>query len=88
MNKKDDISDIEIGNRVKGLLNIFHVSRSDLAKDMGISYNTLTKKLNGKREFTYKDFKVIQKKFGLNYNVCGDVFFNPMFLVEKLISLK
>ena len=68
MNKKDDVSDIEIGNRIKGLLNIFHVSRSDLAKDMGISYNTLTKKLNGKREFTYKDFKVVQKKFGLNFS--------------------
>lgn len=84
MKNEIDISNLEIGNRIKGLLNIFHISRAKLAKEMNVSYNTLTKKLNGKREFTYKDFKTIKRVFGLNYEVCGDIFFNPMFLVEKL----
>ena len=88
MKNEFDISNLEIGNRVKGLLNIFHISRAQLAREMNVSYNTLTKKLNGKREFTYKDFKVIKKVFGLNYEVCGDIFFNPMFLIEKLSKAK
>ena len=83
MENEFEISSIEIGNRIKGLLNIFHIPRVKLAQEMNISYNTLTKKLNGKIDFSYKDFKVIKKVFNLSYGSCGNIFFNPLFLVEK-----
>ena len=41
-----------IGKRLKMLMLEKQVKRSYLAKKMGISYNTLTKKLNGQKEFS------------------------------------
>lgn len=79
----EEISNEEIGKRIKGLLEIFKISRTFLAKEMNVSYNTLTKKLNGKAEFTFKDFMVMKRIFNLKYETCGDIFFNPEFLIKK-----
>lgn len=79
----EEISNEEIGKRVKGLLEIFKIARNDLAEEMGVSYNTLTKKLNGKADFTFQDFMVIKRVFNLKYESCGEIFFNSEFLIKK-----
>lgn len=52
-----------IGNRIKALMTIRNIKRSYLAKELGISYNTLTKKLNGQREFGINEIWKIKKKY-------------------------
>lgn len=74
---------IEIGNRVKGLLSIKNISREDLASKMSISYNTLTKKLNGKREFGNSDMLKLKDILNLDIETCANIFFNPEFLNKK-----
>lgn len=49
-----------IGNRIKALLIIKHMKRKELAQQLNISYNSLTKKLNGNRGFTIDE--IIQMK--------------------------
>lgn len=78
-----EIDDIIIGNRIKGLLSIKNISRDELAKGIGTSYNTLTKKLNGKREFGTNDLIKMKKIFNLDVEDCGNIFFNPEFLIKK-----
>ena len=79
----EEISNEEIGKRIKGLLEIFKISRITLAKEMNVSYNTLTKKLNGRADFTFKDFIIIKRIFNLKYETCGEIFFNSEFLIKK-----
>lgn len=78
-----EVNNLIIGNRIKGLLSIKDISREELSKKMGISYNTLTKKLNGKREFGTNDLIKMKKIFNLDAIDCGNIFFNPEFLIEK-----
>ena len=60
-----------IGNRIKALMTIRNIKRSYLAKELGISYNTLTKKLNGQREFGINEIWKIKEVLGLDKrNVC------------------
>ncbi len=79
----DDIPSIEIGNRIKELLKECKISRADLATKMQISYSTLTKKLNGKVEFNYRELNLIKNELNLNNSICGDIFFSPLFLNKK-----
>lgn len=79
----EEVSLEEMGSRIKGLLKIFRISRRKLSEEMGISYNSLTKKLNGKRDFSYDELKVIKRVFGLNCEMCGNIFFNQEFLIKK-----
>lgn len=45
-----------------------------------MSYNTLTKKLNGKREFKVEEILKIKEVFNLDKELCADIFFNEEFL--------
>jgi len=74
---------IEIGNRVKGIISIRNISRKELASKMKISYNTLTKKLNGKREFGNRDMIKLRDILKLDIQTCGNIFFSTEFLNEK-----
>lgn len=74
-----------IGNRLKALMTIRNIKRSYLAKELGISYNTLTKKLNGQREFDLNEIWKIKEVLELDQKLCADVFFNPNFLIEEKI---
>ena len=77
------LSNVEIGNRIKGILSIKNISRNDLASKMSISYNSLTKKLNGKIDFTLKDMHKIKNILNLDVQDCGNIFFNNEFLIKK-----
>lgn len=74
---------ILIGSRIKALLIIKNIKRSYLAKELGISYNTLTKKLNGQREFSFTEITKMQKIFNLDILSFANIFFNPDFLVTS-----
>lgn len=51
---------ILIGERIKIFMKIKKIKRTTLAKKLGISYNTMTKKLNGQREFTLDEILKIK----------------------------
>lgn len=68
-----------IGKRLKLLMEQKQIKRSYLAKKIGISYNTLTKKLNGQREFSAIEIAKIKKLLDLDDDFSANFFFNPEF---------
>lgn len=72
-----------IGNRLKKLMVRKQIKRSYLAKKMGISYNTLTKKINGQREFSAIELAKIKELLELDDKLCINVFFNPDFELSE-----
>lgn len=70
----------EIGIRIKALMKLKSVKRCYLAKELGISYNTLTKKLNGQREFTIVEILKMQEIFKIESSVFGNIIFNDNLL--------
>lgn len=70
-----------IGDRIKKLMSLRNIKRSYLAKKLGISYNTLTKKLNGQREFNLNEMWKIKEVLELDNKLCEDVFFNENFFI-------
>ncbi len=71
-----------IGKKIKALMTVRNIKRSDLANQLGISYNTLTKKLNGKREFSINEILKIKEIFHMDVDLCANIFFNEEFLVS------
>ncbi len=63
----DDVILIEFGKKVKALMELKNIKRSYVAEKIGITYNTLTKKLNGQREFTL--LEIIKMKDVLNIDL-------------------
>lgn len=72
-----------IGNRLKSLMAIRNINRSYLAKKLGISYSTLTKKLNGQKEFNVNELWIIKEVLELDQKLCEEVFFNPNFFIDE-----
>lgn len=72
-----------IGNRLKILMVKKQIKRSYLAKKMGISYNTLTKKINGQREFSALELVKIKALLELDDKLCINIFFNPEFELSE-----
>ncbi len=70
-----------IGKRIKALMTIKNIKRSFLAKRLGISYNTLTKKLNGKREFNINELWKLKEILDMDIELCANVFFNKNFFI-------
>ena len=73
-----------LGDRMKALMNIRNIKRDQLAKELGMSYNTLTKKLNGKREFTVNELYRLKEIFKLDNELCAEIFLKEDFLIAKL----
>ena len=78
----------KIGERLKILMVNKQIKRNYLAKMLGISYNTLTKKLNGKRDFSAIEITKIKNLLELDDELSANIFFNPEFEIfeEKDIS--
>lgn len=68
-----------IGKRLKILMVEKQIKRSYLAKKMGISYNTLTQKLNGNREFSAIEIAKIKCFLELDDELSANIFFNPNY---------
>lgn len=77
-----------IGNRIKLLMISKNMTASKLSKDLGISYSTLIKKMEGNREFCNTEILKLTEIFDLDINVCANIFFNPKFDIEKEIKKK
>lgn len=70
-----------IGTRIKALMTVMNIKRSYLAKALNMSYNTLTKKLNGKREFKIEEILKIKEVFNLDKDLCANIFFSEEFFL-------
>ena len=75
-----------IGKRIKILMEEKQIKRSYLAKKIGISYNTLTKKLKGQREFSAIEISKIKSCLQLDDELSAKVFFNSDFDLPEKIS--
>lgn len=71
---------IELGSRIKGLLNLKNIKRSYMAEKLDITYNTLTKKLNGEREFTISEIFNMSEVFNMDTKTFLDVLFREKFI--------
>lgn len=67
---------IILGNRIKTLLVIKDIKRKELDYRLHISYNSLTKKLKGDRDFTIKEIWKMQKIFELDINSYSNILLN------------
>lgn len=72
-----------IGDRIRALMEMKHIKRSSLAKELGVSYNTLTQKLMGRREFGLKDIIKIKEVLQLDNQTCAELFFEEEFSIMK-----
>jgi len=74
----------EVGNRLKVIIKIIGIRRQDIADQLGMSYTHLTRKLNGKKEFSIKEVLELQKILGLDADVCSNIFFNTEYTIEDI----
>lgn len=73
-----------IGNRIKFLMLSKNITATKLAKELGISYSTLMKKVNGNCEFCNTEILRLKEIFDLDINLCANIFFNSTFNMEKI----
>ena len=59
------------------------IKKSNLAKRIGISYNTLTNKLNGKGEFSAIEISKIKDILNLDVKLSSNIFFNPNYTTKR-----
>lgn len=77
-----------IGNRIKLLMKNNKIPATRLAGEIGISYRTLVRKLNGESEFCNKDMIKLQQIFDLNLDLFANIFFNSNFNLEEKLNNK
>ena len=64
-----------VGKKVKSLMVFKNVKKSELAKELGITYNTLTRKLNGIEDFNINEILKMKDIFNMDIELCAKVFF-------------
>lgn len=76
-----------IGNRIKSILVLENIKRAYLAKKLNMSYNTLTKKLNGKREFSVIEITKLVELLNLDLETSANLLFNKdKFIYKDVIN--
>lgn len=73
-----------IGERIRIILFMKDIKRSYVAMKLGMSYNTLTKKIQGKREFSYIEICKLKDILELSDELAIRVFFDPKFDMKKI----
>lgn len=71
---------IEFGKRIKALLDLKNLKRSYLAEKLDMTYNTLTKKLNGQREFTFSEILKLKDVLNIDIQTFSNIMFKENFL--------
>ena len=56
-------------------MDIYGDSLEDLANYLGITYQTLSKKMNSRVDFTLSELRLIQKRYNLTAEQVYDTFF-------------
>lgn len=59
-------------NRLKGILVEKKITQEEIARKVGISENSLARKINGHRDFWYWEMAIITKLLG--YGIINEVF--------------
>ena len=67
------------GERVIIIMNLKKLKRRDLAYELNISYNTLTKKLKGQRKFNYDELCIIKRFLELDNQYYAGMLFDEEF---------
>lgn len=73
-----------VGDRIKALMELRGVKRIYLARKLNMSYNTLTQKLMGNREFGLNEMIKIKEIFELDNETCAQLFFCDEFLIPNI----
>lgn len=76
------MENIEFGKRIKALMELKNLKRSYLAEKLDITYNTLTKKLNGQREFTFLEILKMKDIFNIDIKTYSNIMLNDDFLLN------
>lgn len=71
-----DINLLEIGRKVRELMDKYDVNKAQLAKYMEIKEQELSKMLEGKKEFSIDNILKITQFFDLNIEECVKTFFS------------
>ena len=72
-----------LGKRIKGILIMNSVKRKDLADKLGVTYNTITRKLKGEREFSYSELLQIKQILEIDDELYTSILFDSAFILEK-----
>ncbi|MBR2588664.1 MAG: helix-turn-helix transcriptional regulator [Bacilli bacterium] len=72
-----------LGNRIKGIMIMNSVKRKDLADKLGVTYNTITRKLKGEREFSYSELLQIKQILEIDDELYTSILFDSAFILEK-----
>lgn len=73
-----DKRNIEIGNKIKKMINDYNYTEEELAKKMKISLKELKMILNGEKEITEVQILDITKTFNLSIEQCAKIFFDQI----------
>lgn len=76
------MNNILIGKRIELIMKIRNIKRRVLANKLGVSYNTLTKKINGKRQFNLDEIWKLKDILNIDNQLMIDILFNKNFFVE------
>lgn len=73
-----DKRNIEIGNKIKKMINDYNYTEEELAKKMKLSLEELKMILNGEKEITEVQILDITKIFNLSIEQCAKIFFDQI----------
>lgn len=73
-----DKRNIEIGNKIKKMINAYNYTEEELAKKMKLSLEELKMILNGEKEITEVQILDITKIFNLSIEQCAKIFFDQI----------
>ena len=73
---EEDMSSIDIGNKVKELMKKNKMTNLELAKLLNIEEQELSEKLSGKEEFLATEATKISNIFKISINDFANIFFN------------
>ncbi len=76
------MNNILIGKRIELIMKIRNIKRRVLANKLGVSYNTLTKKINGKRQFNLDEIWKLKDILNIDNQLMIDILFNEHFSIE------
>jgi transcriptional regulator with XRE-family HTH domain len=63
--------------RLRAILERYGQTQNDLAEVLGISYQTISMKVNGKKDFTQSEIYTIIYMYKLTKDEVIEIFFNP-----------
>ncbi len=76
------MNNILIGKRIVLIMKIRNIKRRELANKLGVSYNTLTKKIKGRRQFNLDEICKLKDILNIDNELMVQILFSGKFYVE------